>query len=524
MNTFLKYAILNVTFLGLTVCACTVPRDLVAPSWQVEVNEIPLFKADTVFVGQEFLAANINSNQHDILQATFSRQVSVTIGNHLKLDPASSQLFGQVGTLNGNEPLAITGELPFNTAGVLIQDAQIFSGRTFLTFTNNIPRDLVVYYTLTNVSVNDLAISDSAAVSSFGVRQVSVDLGGARIEVNGSGINLALEVHIQPGEETVHSVHHLVADVETETIYLENATGTFDIRAELPLVQANVFDNLPVEDLDSLQLDNATVTLSHDAYPFSVTGTVELTGRRIGYTDRSVNADFAGTANQPQNVILDKSGQDDDGTSPTVLSVFNMLPEEVVVTGELGIQGEATLSRTTTLSMDIEATVPLTFSMQPVESETVEPLDLDDFTRDAIGDYVENVTLSGEIENWTPFAGTVQTLVGNMPVRGMMAPFIDPVPVPAGTDTNGDGIVDQPGSSPFSIDFTVANAFRLDALLASDYMMTVFATEAPDMSSITESDILIIRNVFLSGVLEIDPDEITQDFGDMDWSSLEEPE
>jgi hypothetical protein len=106
----------------------------------------------------------------------------------------------------------------------------------------------------------------------------------------------------------------------------------------------------------------------------------------------------------------------------------------------------------------------------------------------------------------------------------MMAPFIDPVPVPAGRDTNGDGIVDQPGSSPFSIDFTGANAFRLDALLASDYMMMVFSTEAPDMSSITEGDILIIRNVFLSGLLKIDPDGITPDLGDMDWSSLEEQE
>ena len=524
MHTFLRNALLNVMLLGLIAGGCTVPRDLVAPSWQVEVSEVPLFKADTVFVGQEFLAANINSNQDNILQATFSRQVSVTIGSVLKLDPAGSQLFGQVGALSENEPLAITGELPFNTAGVLVQDAQIFSGKAFLSFTNNIPRDIVVYYTFTNVTINDLAISDSATVSGFGNRQVPVDLSGARLEVNGGGINLALEVHIQPGEETVHSVHHLIVDVETETIYLESATGTFDITAELPLVQANVFDNLPVDDLDSLQLDNATVTLRHDAYHFSETGAVELTGRRIGYTDRSVNADFTGTPNQPQNVILDNSGQDGDGTSPTVLSIFNMLPEEVVVTGELGIQGETTLSRTTTLSLDIEATVPLTFSMQPVESETVEPLDLDDFTRDAIEDYVDNVTLSGEIENWTPFAGTVQTLVGNLPYRGMMTPFIDPVPVPAGRDTNGDGIVDQPGSSPFSIDFTIANAFRLDALLASDYMMTVFSTEAPDMSSITESDILIIRNVFLSGLLKIDPDEITPAFGDVDWSSLEEPE
>ena len=524
MYTCIRNLILNVIFMGLTVCGCTVPRELVAPSWQIEVTEVPLFKADTVFVGQEFLAANINPNQDDILQATFSRQVSVTIDNVLKLDPASSQLFGQVGALNENEPIAITGELPFNTEGVLVQDAQVYSGNAYLAFTNNIPRDIVVYYTLTNVTVNAQAISDSTEVSGFGTRQVPVDLSGARLEVNGGGINLDLEVHIQPGEETVHSVHHVVIDVATETIYLESATGTFDIRAEIDPVRANVFDNLPVDDLDSLQLDNATIALSHDAYPFAVTGAVELTGQRIGYTDRSVIADFTSTANQPQYVVLDNSGQDGDGATPTVLSVFNMLPEEVVVTGEFGIQGETTLNRTTTLSMDIEATVPLIFSMQPVESETVEPLELDDFTREAIEDYVDNVTLSGEIENWTPFAGTVQILVGNMPYRGMMAPFIDPVPVPVGSDTNGDGIVDQPGSSPFTIDFTGANAFRLDALLTSYYMMTVFSTEAPDMSSITESDILIIRNVFLSGLLEIDPDEIRPDFGDVDWSSLEELE
>ena len=99
---------------------CTVPRDLVAPSWQVEVTEVPLFKADTVFVGQAFLAANINSNQDNILQATFSRQVSVTINSLLELDPAGSQLSGQVGALNENEPLAITGELPFYSSGVAL--------------------------------------------------------------------------------------------------------------------------------------------------------------------------------------------------------------------------------------------------------------------------------------------------------------------------------------------------------------------------------------------------------------------
>ncbi|MFC1544868.1 hypothetical protein ACFL4X_01750 [Gemmatimonadota bacterium] len=524
MSRLLRKTVFGVFLLSLLAGGCTLPREIVAPTWQVKVSEVPLFKADTVFVGQEFLAANINSNQNDILQATFSQQVSISVGDLLKLDPAGTQLFAQVGTQDENVPLSITGELPFTTDGVQVQDAQVYSGRIIFTFTNNIPRDVVVYYTLTNVTENAQAISDSTLISGFAARQVSVDLDGARLEANGGGIDLALEVHIQPGEEAVHSVHHLVADVQTGTIFLESASGTFDIKTQFSPVRADVFDNLPVDDLDSLQLDNATITLSHVAYPFAITGAVELTGQRIGYTDRSVNAGFTSTANQPQSVVLDNSGQAGDGASPTAVSVFNMLPEELVVTGELGIQGEATLSRATTLTLDIEATVPLTFSMPPMESETVEPLELADFTRDAIGDYVGDVTLSGEIENWTPFAGTVQALVGNMPMRAMMGPFIDPVSVPAGSDTNGDGIIDQPGSSTFTIDFTAVNSFRLDALLASAYMMTVFSTEAPDMSSITESDILIFKNVFLSGTLEIDPDKTTQDFGDIDWSSLEPPD
>jgi hypothetical protein len=493
----------------LAIGGCSVPDKLEAPTWDVVMEDIPVFRADTVYVGRDIEDENIKAGENDILTATFTERLDFSVDDAMVLAPISTSLDGQIGSLPTTVPLVITDEIAVSTSTIQVDNTEVLSGHLFFDFTNNIPRDVIVFYQLTNVTRDGVVLADSVTIASGGFVSVPEDLAGAQLQLNGGGMDVALIVNIQTGGSTVLPTHGVVANIATDEIQLQSVTGDIDLVIDVPKISEQLFDNLPVDGLDTLDLENAIVTFDYGPYGFATDANMSVTGQRSTFADRTVAAAFSAAADASVTTVLDNTGQDGDGATPTVVDIFRMLPEQVEIDGTVRLSGTgATVDRSVDYGLDATVEVPMTFSLSPIEVESVERIDLDDFVEESIEDNVITAMLTGTIENWTPLAGSLEVLVGPNESTVGATPLIDPIILAAGIDNNGDGIVDEPGISLLAVGFTETTAHRLDALINSDYFITTFQMSVDGRKSITANDVVIIRDVFLSGELNIDPENL----------------
>jgi hypothetical protein len=401
----------------------------------------------------------------------------------------------------------LAGNLEINSDTLMVKRATVESGSITIDINNSFEFPIQVNLTLPNITYPNSQVVVVPFSVNPGNRTVNViQLANALFNLDDQNLKCEIGLSILPDQTknyTISSGDELTVTVNISRIQLRSITGNFDIKTKFPEISQSVFKDMP-DQLNNFSLDNAILTLDFINSPFDdmMLNISILASKNTDVRQFLIHQ----TVHHGQTLTLDKNSPNADGSSTTFIDILNLLPEEIVINGDVRVQGqEITFNKNDSLGVGYNIEVPLAFSLQGTSIAEHDTLKLKDDARDKIRDYLTSASVTLTVENALPISGSLSILVGQDSTHITNELFSVQLPQPV-LDTNGR--VTTPAIQTLTVSLT-KEKFEL---LANSYFFeyAVYLNDT-DLARLSANDYLIIRNVYVSGEVMVDPDGMSDD-------------
>ena len=471
----------------------------------INVNEsIPNGQSGSYWI--DLAGKTISSNIKAILKGTLNGSggqevfISATSGISLSLQPQDIIVTKAVARLP-QQSFELTGSVDVNTDTLTVKEAGIRQG--YIDIDVDSQFDFPVFLMVSTPELRD-ENGDTVTANIYanpGIMTSSrIFLDRSTLKLDDGELNFTVSMEIYPDGQSVYvldSQDELSVDVTMSDIYFDNVTADMNLRTDFPEIREDIIED-PPEDLENINFKDAIVRISIPKSPFDVDLNIQLEA----YKDGIVNTlHIDNSLGKDEELILSQDGINYDGSSPTIVDIINMLPEEIRIFGDLrAIGNDVSLNAEDVIDVEYSIEFPLSFSLTAASYTDTDSLDIDDDARENMRD----LTFSGDVEmtvrNGVPLSGSLSLYVGadSMSVDHEILSISLPAP------KISNGIVTEPGISSFNIGLE-----EDDILQISDSYFYRFAAQLDDseLSTLTANDYIIVEQVYLSGKVLVDTED-----------------
>jgi hypothetical protein len=471
----------------------------------INVNEsIPSGQSGSYWI--DLAGKTISSNLKVILKGTLNGSggqevfISENSGISLSLQPQDIIVTKAVARLP-QQSFELTGSVDVNTDTLTVKEAGIRQGYIDINIDSQF--DFPVFLMISTPELqneNGDTVTANIYANPGIISSSRIPLDRSTLKLDDGELNFAVSMEIYPDGQSVYvldSEDELSVDVTMSDIYFDYVNADMNLRTDFPEIREDIIED-PPEDLENINFMDAIVRISIPKSPFDVDLNIQL----AAYKDGVVNTlQIDNTLGKDEELILSKDGINYDGSSPTIVDIINMLPEEIRIFGDLHAIGkDVVLNAEDVIDVEYSIEFPLSFSLSAASYTDTDSLDIDNDARENMRD----LTFSGDVEmterNAVPLSGSLSLFVGTDSLN--VNHEILSITLPAPKMSNG--IVTEPGISSFNVGLQ-----EDDILQISNSYFYRFAAQLDDseLSTLTANDYIIVEQVYLSGKVLVDTED-----------------
>jgi len=351
---------------------------------------------------------------------------------------------------------------------------------------------------------NENDLEEILSIPAHNLMDTQIFLNNTTIDLDNKELSFNVKLTIFPDSDrmyTIRSSDELSVEIDMSEILFESVTADFDLRTQFPEIHEVIFKDLP-EDLNNFGFHDVIVTFAFLNCPFDLDLDITITGIRNNVKRK---LSIKKTVTKNSSLVLSRNGINNDFSSPTIVDLINMIPEEISVAGSVGVQGEnVTFYKDDQIGVKYGIDFPLIFSAAGASFSQSDSLKIDDEMRDFLRDNSTNAGIVLTVENALPISGMLSLLVG--PDSTNITSKLLTIVLPRAILLNG--IVNTAGVATFTI---ALDKPQFTAIADANFYQFDVTIDDVDEAGITANDNIIIKDVYISGSFLFDPEGMSED-------------
>ena len=399
----------------------------------------------------------------------------------------------------------LSGSVDINLDSLRIRQAKIESGSIIIKIDNDFDFNVDLNISIPNVlDSNNDELKKMLSITAHNTKHASIPFNNSTIDLDNKDLVFSVLVTIFPDTSrmyTIKSSDELSVEVNISEILLESVTADFDLTEQFPEIREDVFKDMP-EELDNFGFHEIIVTLGFLNCPFDLDLDIVITGVRNNVTKQ---LPIKKTVEKNSSLILSRNGVNNDLSSPTIVDLINMLPEEILISGSVGVKGEnVTFKKNDQIGVKYGIDFPLIFSTAGASFSHYDSLIIEGGMRDFLKDNSMSAEMILTVENAFPISGMLSLSVGqdSTNISSKLLTIGLPKPVLK------NNVVNTPGVATFTI---ALDKPQFTAIADAIFYQFDVSIDDIQEAGITANDFIIIKDVFLSGSFLFDPNGISED-------------
>ena len=330
---------------------------------------------------------------------------------------------------------------------------------------------------------------------------IPIILDGCTLDIDNKDLEFETEMAILPESSEFYEMNSediMFAEIDMSEIILKKVTGDFELGTDFPAIKETVFED-PPDQFIGLSFLNPKLTLSISNSPFdNIDLNINNEAKRDGETR---HLHIKPTIQKDETLVIDKNWTDIDDNTTSFVDILNMIPEKFTINGSVVVNGKnVEINKDDSIKVNYDINLPLEFSLQNASYSDIDSLKLKDDARDKIKEYAAKATILMTIENGIPIAGSMSFLVGNDSTN--INTEILKITLPEPKELDPEGRVFIPGID--SIEISLDNV-KFNIIAESYFYKYDLQLNNTEKAKLTANDYLIIKNVYLSGEVLVDP-------------------
>jgi len=399
--------------------------------------------------------------------------------------------------------LELIDSIDLSTDSITVRRGEIEYGSILLEITNHFDFGIgleIDLLSITDVNGAPFSFSLNLAPGQKGSDVVYLDNGV--LDMDGEKLKLGIKLRIFPGvgnKYDLKSTDELGVAVQISDIQFSSVTADFNLGTSFPAIEEEVFSD-ETENLKNFDFHDVWLKLQFLDTPFDL---------GLNLTFNAVRSDTSYKIfvqkNIPANgsLLLNRYGANGDQSQPTIVDLFNIIPQKMIVSGSVRVMGNnATFHKDDEMGVRYDLDFPLIFAAKDARYSKTDSLKIGEDARQKIRDYTYQCAINVSVVNSLPISGFLSLFVGpdSNNVESELFTIVLPRP-----NLRNDGVVAQPGSGTFVID--INREKFIDLANSYFYRFEARLDDTPE-ATLTANDYLIIKDVFISGKFLIDPDNL----------------
>jgi len=432
------------------------------------------------------LTINPTSNVKYTLQSTDQITVNANFSD-IELSQATAKI--------KERSFDVSGSVDINSDSLNVKEADISTGSMNLSIYNpfEYPVDI-------EISIPNLTYESGQEVGAYlyiypkNTANTYINLNNTSLDLDGKDLKFNTSMKIYPDQDqyyTFNSSDRVTVEANFSEIKLSKVTGDFDLSADFPEISEDLFDE-PPEELENISFENAILTITFPNSPFDLDLNITIQAEKDGEQKTVVIDEYI---TQGGSLVL----------SDEIVELLNMIPQRISITGSAHVIGNnVTFTDDDIIDVNYNIQLPLNFSLSNATFSESDELDIDEDVRDRLREDMIYASLEMTIENAIPVFGTFTFYVG-IDTTDLSTEIVT-LELPQPTIT--DGLVSQPGIQTLEIELDTE---KFQALAAAQYMK--FQVNLGDVSGVklTATDYIIVKNVYISGKITVNPESYEED-------------
>ncbi|NOZ62470.1 MAG: hypothetical protein GXO74_12405 [Calditrichaeota bacterium] len=399
--------------------------------------------------------------------------------------------------------LELTDSIDLSTDSLTVRRGEIEYGSILLEITNHFNFGIgleIDVLSITDANGDPFSLSLNLSPGQTGSDVVYLDNGV--LDLDGENLKFGIKLQIFPNASNrydLKSSDELGVAVKLSDIQFSSVTADFNIATSFPEFEEEVFPQ-GTENLKNFDFHDVWLKMQFLDTPFDL---------GLNLTFNAVRSDTSYKIviqkNIPANgsLLLNRNGANEDQSQPTIVDLFNIIPEKMLVSGSVRVMGQnATFHKDDQMGVRYDLDFPLMFTTKNSHYSKTDSLNIDEDARQKIRDYTYQGSINVSLVNSLPISGFLSLFVG--PDSNHVDSEIFTIVLPRPTLRN-DGVVAQPASGSFVIELTKQKFTEI----ADSYFLRFEASldDTPE-ATLTANDYLIVKDVFINGKFLIDPDNL----------------
>lgn len=423
-----------------------------------------------------------------------------TSGVHVVITPETfivSEAFARL----TEQTLSLSGEVDVSTDSLTVKQAEIESGTMSLTIENRF--DFTINLVISIPSIMDVSQNILELDMTIGVgesRTETLTLDQHTLDMNDGILEFGIELKILPEADQKYALKgsdEIFAEIEMSDIQLESVIADFFMTTGFPDIEETVFEDRP-EDFTNLSFQDVRLEIGFIDPPFDLGLALDFTGQRI---DSSYTIHVHQNITSSNSLVLDKDGVNGDMSSPTIVDLINMIPEKIIVSGDVRLIGDnVSFHKDDEIGVAYAVDFPLIFATENASYSKIDTLKIAEGTRENLVERSVTASLNVSLENGLPISGSLALYTGIDSLD--ISDEIFTIVLPQAT-VDVEGIVIEPGEGMFTIDM---NETTIQALANGYYYKFIISLDDTGVATLTANDYIVVRDVFVSGKFLFDPD------------------
>jgi hypothetical protein len=399
----------------------------------------------------------------------------------------------------------LSGSADVNLDSLRIRRAKIASGFIKLIIFNEFDFGIELNISTPNiVDNNNNQMSRIITITEHSEQEIMFILDNTTIDLDAKNLEFDIEMTILPEPDrmyTIKSTDELSVDIEVSEIRFESITGDFDISTQFPEIHETIFEDAP-EDIDNFKFHDVILKVGFIESPFVMELDINITAMKDGI---SKQLPIVTTLSQNEELVLSRTGINNDYSSPTFVDLINLLPEEIIIEGNVRVKGQnVTFSKDDQIGVNYGIDFPLIFSANQASFSQNDTLEIEDDMRDFLRDNSMSAGITMSVENGLPISGELSLLVG--PDSTNISSTIVTINLPKPILTSG--VVTTPGVTTININLDQP---RFLAIANANFYQFAITIDDISEAAITAKNYLIVHDVFISGSFLFDPEGLADD-------------
>ena len=484
----------NIILLPLIIAlalSCTVPNEPAAPDWTVRMNDLPLLRADTLFVAREIKSDNIVSGADSVTTLLQTGNASFSLDNILTID----SLFSTVAIINPGANGAANGQLNLITPEVIVNGGDIGSGTLAVTYSNKASVGATITVEIRGLT-NSNAYFAQVATNVLPNQEITISTNLSGWQLQSAGGLLAVETRAFGTFNPANTTERIEISLKMRNLQFETIEADVSTSLQFPGVSVAGFSEMPGT-LTGMSFTESSLRITVEDMPFSI-NPLQLTLRSTkNGVQQSIPANINAPAQATTVLTFNKNGVNNNGASTTLVNLVDVFPEMFSIAGNMNILGlDINLEYGAMYSIPYEFSVPFDFTAPNGLIENIKTLSINSDVRDVLNDNLVEAELGGEIVNATPFSGTVVFAVGTDTAH-VTHILIDDVLLPATLD--GSGKVSAPVTYSLTANLDLE---KIKLLTEANFYKFSVGLEV-NHGVVRNLDHIILRDVYISGLGKI---------------------